>query len=189
MAHKNDKWLTVQQEYMLLDNPNLRELAIKHNVSYNTIRKKVGDWKKKKDMAQAAALLTKKKCTDTQSSSTMHNEPTDAPSIYIHDIPEHRDILHMEMYDKLAFVVLKYLDNPDYYFETENGQPKGKFINDIAQTIKNIQQGHNEAADRLREIEAANKETKLDKYTAAINMLREQQIKESKEAEDIHHKN
>lgn len=147
MAAKKYDWNKIKLDYMNNKYPTLRELATSYGVEYGYMRKRAARWKNDKEFI-----------------SDLIEDDIISSEITI-EIPEDRNELHTEMYDKLSTIVMRMLNNSENFF-THEGKPKTKSLVDISQVVERIPKGHQGA------IKDDKKFTQLTAYTDMIKQLK-----------------
>lgn len=147
MAAKKYNWNKIKADYMANKYPTLKELAKAYGVEYGYLRKRAANWAKDKEFVSDLV------------------EEVIAPATVI-SIPEDKNELHSDMYDKMATIVMRMLNDPENFF-THDGKPKTKSLVDISQVVERIQKGHQGTVKDDKQF------TQLTAYTDMIKELKE----------------
>ena len=148
MATKKYDWKKIKSDYMANKYKTLKELSNAYGIEYGYMRKRASKWKNEKEFV-----------SDLIEDKVVNSEAIVA-------IPEDRNELHTQMYDKMAIIVMKMLNNPENFF-THEGKPKTKSLVDISQVVERIQKGHQGAIKDDKHF------TQLTAYTDMIKELKE----------------
>ncbi|WP_302570438.1 hypothetical protein [uncultured Clostridium sp.] len=148
MATKKYNWQNIKSDYMANKYPTLRGLADAYGVEYGYMRKRAAKWKNEKEFV-----------SDLSEENSIHSD-------LIIEIPEDRNELHTNMYDKLSIIVMRMLNEPENFF-THEGKPKTKSLVDISQVVERIQKGHQGSIKDDKQF------TQLTAYTDMIKKLKE----------------
>ncbi len=148
MAQKKYNWKSIKADYIANKYPNLKALSDAYDIPYGYLRKRASSWKNDKDFV-----------------SDLAEEDIVVPDEII-VIPEDRNELHTQMYDKLSIIVMRMLNDPENFF-THEGKPKTKSLVDISQVVERIQKGHQGAIKDDKQF------SQLTAYTDMIKELKE----------------